>query len=64
MEDIKIRNCSRKRHVDIINEEIKGSSSEEEDIGIRKCRIISLVDIVNEEVKGWTSSLEQQENPQ
>ena len=37
-EEIKIRKCSRKNHVDIINEEMKGISSEEEDIGIRKCR--------------------------
>ena len=35
-----------KNHVDIINEEIKGSSIEEEYIEIRKCRIIILVDII------------------
>ena len=35
LEDIKIRKCSRKSHVDIINEEIKGISIEEEEIGIR-----------------------------
>ena len=34
-EDIK---CSRKSHVETLNEEMKGSSSEEEDIGLRKCR--------------------------
>ena len=34
----KILKCSKKSHVDIINEEMKGISSEEEDIGIRKCR--------------------------
>ena len=49
-----------KSHVDIINEEMKGGSSEEEDTGIRKCRIISRVDIINEEVKGRTSSPKQQ----
>ena len=63
VEDIKISKCSRKSHVDIINEEMKGISSEEEDIGTRKCRIKSRVDIINEEVKGWTSSSKQQEAP-
>ena len=62
-EEIKIRKCIRKIHVDIINEEIKGSSSEEEDIEIRKCRRIIIVDIINEEVKVWTSSLNKQEAP-
>ena len=38
VERIKILKCSRKIHVGIINEEVKGSSSEEEDIGMRKCR--------------------------
>ena len=55
MEDIKILKCIRKIHVDIINEEMKGSSSEEEEIGIHKCMRRSRVDIINEEVKGWTS---------
>ena len=57
VEDIKMRKCIRKSHVDIINEEMKGSSSEEEEIGIRKFRRTSQVDIINEEVKRWTSSL-------
>ena len=35
-EDIKTPNCSRKSHVDVINEEMKGSSSEEEDIRCSK----------------------------
>ena len=46
VEEIKIRKCGIKSHVDIINEENKGSSSEEEDNGIRKCRRRSQVDIV------------------
>ena len=46
MEEIKILNCDRKSHVCIINEEIKGSSSEEEDIVICKCRRRSRVDII------------------
>ena len=63
MEEIKIRKCVRKIHVDMINEEMKGSSSEMEDIGIHKCRRRSRVDIINEEVKGCTSSSKQQEYP-
>ena len=35
------------KHIDIINEEMKGSCSEEEGIGIRKCRRRSRVDIIN-----------------
>ena len=38
--------------VGIINEAVKGSSSEEEEMGICTCMIISRVDIINEEVKG------------
>ena len=53
----------KKRHVETINEEMKGSSSEDEEIGIRKCRRRSRVDIINEEVKGWTPSSKQQEAP-
>ena len=34
-----------KSHVDIINQDMKGSNSEEEDIGIRKCRRRSQVHI-------------------
>ena len=41
VEEIKILKCSRKSHVENVNEEIKGSSSEEEEIGIHKCRIRS-----------------------
>ena len=63
VKEIKILKCSRKSHVDTINEEMKGSSSEEEDIGICKCRRRSRIDIINEEVKGWTSSLKKQEAP-
>ena len=47
VEEIKIRKCSRKIHVDIINEEIKGVSSDKEEIGIRKCRGRSLVDMIH-----------------
>ena len=61
VEEIKILRCSRKRHDDIINEEMKGISSEEEDIGIRKCRRKSRVEIMNEEVKRWTFTSKQQE---
>ena len=63
MEEIKILKCSRKSHVDIINEEMKVSSSEEEDIVIRNCRRITRFDIINEEIKGWTSPSKQQEAP-
>ena len=63
MEDNKILNCTRKSHFDIINEEMKEISSEEEDIGICKFRRRSRVEIMNEEVKGWTSSSKQQESP-
>ena len=63
MEVIKIFKCRRKFHVDIINWEMKGSSSEEEEIGIRKCRRRSLADIMNEEVKVYKSSSKQQEAP-
>ena len=48
--------CVIKRHVETVNEEIKGSSIEEEDIEIRKCRRRSRVEIMNEEVKGYTFS--------
>ena len=63
MDEIKIYKCRRKSHVDIINEEIKGSSSKEEDIGIRKSRRISRVDIITEEMIGSTCSSKQQEAP-
>ena len=38
VEEIKILKCIRKGHVDIINEEIKGSISEEEYIEMSKFR--------------------------
>ena len=63
MEEIKICKCRRKSHVDISNEEMERSISEEEDIGIRKCSIISWVDIINGEFKGCTKSSKQQEAP-
>ena len=63
MEEIKVCKCRRKIHVDIINEEMKEISSEEEDIGISKCRRRSRVDIINEELKGWISSSKQQKAP-
>ena len=63
MEEIKIRRCTEKSHVDNINENMKGSSSKEEDNVIRKCRKRIWVHITNEEVKGWTSSSKQQEAP-
>ena len=47
--------CRGKIHVEIINEEVKGRSSEEEEIIIRKCRRRSRVDIINESVKGSSS---------
>ena len=52
-EDIK---CSIKSHVETVNEEIKGSSIEEEEIEIRKCRRRSRVEIMNKEMKVRTSS--------
>ena len=55
--------CSRKSHIETVNEEMKGGSSEEEETGIRKCRIRSRVDIINEEVKRRTCSLKQQKVP-
>ena len=47
--------CRRKSNVDIINEEVKGISSEEEEIEIRKCRRKSQVDILKKEMKGISS---------
>ena len=46
-EDIGMRKCRRKINVDIINEEVKVSSSEVEEIKIRKCIINSHVGIMN-----------------
>ena len=54
--------CSRKSHIETVNEEMKGGSSEEEKIGIRKCRRRSQVKTINKEVIGWTSSSKQQES--
>ena len=56
-------NCSRKNHVETVNEEMKERSSAEEEIGIRKRRIISQFEIMNKEVKGCKYSLKQQEAP-
>ena len=44
-----------KGKVIIINEEMKGSSSEVEEIKIRKCRRKSHVGIIDEEMKGSNS---------
>ena len=63
MKEIKILKRNTKGHVDIINEEMKGSSSEEEYIGILKCMRRIRVEIINKEVKGWTYSSKQQEAP-
>ena len=52
-EDMK---CIKTVHVETINEETKGISSEEEEIGIRKFRRRSKVENINKEEKGWTSS--------
>ena len=41
-----MRKCRRKINVEIINEEMKGSSSEVEDIKICKCRRKSHVGII------------------
>ena len=38
VEEIKIHNCGRKNNADIINKEMKVSSSEEEEIEVCKCR--------------------------
>ena len=47
-----MRKCRRKSSVEIINEEVKGSSSVVEEIKIRKCRRKIHVDIINEVMKG------------
>ena len=46
-----MRKCRRKSSVDIINEEVKGSSSVAEEIKIRRCRRKIHVGIINEEMK-------------
>ena len=46
-----MRKCGRKSHVEIINEEVKGSSSEVEEIKMCKCRRKIHVDIINEEMR-------------
>ena len=43
-----MRKCRRKSNVEIINEEVKGSSSEVEEIKIHKCSRKIHVDIINE----------------
>ena len=58
-EDIGIRKCRRKINVGIINEEVKGSSSELKDIKICKCSRKIHVDIKNEEMKGNSSEEEE-----
>ena len=42
--------CSRKRFVEILNEEVRVKNSEVEEIKRRKCRRKSHVDIINEEM--------------
>ena len=63
MGGIKIRNWCIKSYIGIINEKMKGSSSEEEEIGIHKCRRRSRVEIMNREVKGWILSSKQEKAP-
>ena len=46
-----MRKCGRKSNVEIINEEVKGSSSEVEEIKMCKCRRKIHVDIINEEMR-------------
>ena len=62
-EEIKIPKCSRKSHVETLNEETKESSSEEKEIGIHNYRRRSQVYIMNKGVKVWTSSSKQQGAP-
>ena len=50
--------CRRKSNVEIINEEVKGSSSEVKEVKIRKCSIKSHAGIINEEIKGSSSEEE------
>ena len=50
-----MRKCKRKINADILNEEVKGISSEVEYIKIHKCSRKSHVDIKNEEMKGSSS---------
>ena len=40
--------CRRRINVEIIDKEVKGSSSEVEEIKIRQCSINSHIDIINE----------------
>ena len=47
-----------KSNVDIIDDEVKGISSEVEEIKIHKCRIKNHVDIINEKKKGSSSEEE------
>ena len=50
-----MRRCRRKSNVEILNEEVKGSSSEVEEVKMRKCSRKGHVDIINEEIKGSSS---------
>ena len=53
-----MRKCRRKINVEIINEEVKGISSEMEEIKIQKFSKKSHVDIINEKIKGISSEKE------
>ena len=53
-----MRKCRRKSNAEIINEEVKGSSSELEEIKICNCRRKIHVDIIKEEMKGKSSKEE------
>ena len=50
-EEIGMRKCRRRINFGIMNEEVKGSSSEVVEIKIRKCSIKSHIDIMDEEMK-------------
>ena len=51
--------CSRRINFGIMNEEVKGSSSEVEEIKIPKCSRKSHVETVNEETKESSSKEEE-----
>ena len=61
LKKLNICKCKRKIHIDIINKEMKGSSSLEEEIGTRKCMIRGRFGTIKEKAKGWESSSKQQE---
>ena len=54
-----MRKCRRKSNVEVIIEDAKGSSIEQEEIKISKCRRKSHVDIINEEMKVISSEQEE-----